>query len=108
MHSVRQTCVFLIVHALGWMLLSAGSAHAQTGSPLRWGGDAEGGAPFVEADPREPSRVQGFDVDVAALITASLGRPAQFVQAGFVTLDASVARGDFDIALSGIEDSAAR
>src|SRR5207244_10383693 len=32
---------------------------------LRWGGDAEGGAPFVEADPRDPSILRGFDFEVA-------------------------------------------
>ena len=31
---------------------------------LRWAGDAEGGAPFVEADPADPSRVRGFDVEI--------------------------------------------
>ncbi|NOT45524.1 MAG: ABC transporter permease subunit [Acidobacteria bacterium] len=75
---------------------------------LRWGGDAEGGAPFVEADPRNPSIVVGFEVDLAALLAAGLGRTPRFVQAGFVTLDAATARGDFDIALSGIEDTPAR
>ena len=30
---------------------------------LRWGGDSEGGAPFVEADPRDPSKLVGFDVE---------------------------------------------
>jgi polar amino acid transport system substrate-binding protein len=75
---------------------------------LRWGGDAEGGAPFVEADPRNPERVVGFDVEVAELLAEALGRTPRFVQAGFTSLDASVARGDFDIALSGIEDAAAR
>jgi polar amino acid transport system substrate-binding protein len=75
---------------------------------LRWGGDAEGGAPFVEADPRDPSRVVGFDVEVAQLLATGLGRTPRFIQTGFTTLDAAVARGDFDIALSGIEDSPAR
>ena len=32
----------------------------------------------------------------------------RFVQVGFTSLDASAARGDFDIGLSGIEDSSAR
>ena len=41
---------------------------AQGPALFRWAGDAEGGAPFVEADPADPSRVVGFDVDVAALI----------------------------------------
>lgn len=78
------------------------------GPELRYGGDAEGGAPFMEADPRDPSRVVGFEVDVATLLARELGRVPRFVQAGFVTLDASAARGDFDIGLSGIEDTAAR
>lgn len=75
---------------------------------LRWGGDAEGGAPFVEADPNDPARVAGFDVEVAQLLAAGLGRTPRFIQVGFTSLDAAAARGDFDIALSGIEDSAAR
>jgi polar amino acid transport system substrate-binding protein len=68
---------------------------AQNAAELRWGGDAEGGAPFVEADPNEPSRVVGFEVEVATLIANGLGRVPRFVQSGFTTL-------------SGIEDSPAR
>lgn len=75
---------------------------------LRWGGDAEGGAPFVEADPRNPARVVGFDVEIAALIAHDLGRSPQFVQIAFTELDQAVRRGDFDIGLSGIEDTPAR
>ncbi|MGE0592979.1 MAG: ABC transporter permease subunit [Vicinamibacterales bacterium] len=88
-------------------LAGQGAATGQAPA-LRWGGDAEGGAPFVEADPRDPATVVGFDVDLAALLAAGLGRTPRFVQAGFVTLDAATARGDFDIALSGIEDTPAR
>ena len=39
------------------------SLAAQEPSALRYGGDAEGGAPFMEADPNDPSRVVGFEVD---------------------------------------------
>jgi polar amino acid transport system substrate-binding protein len=76
--------------------------------PLRWGGDAEGGAPFVEADPADPSKLRGFDVEVAEEIARSLGRPPQFVQVAFQSIDQSVARGDFDIGMSGVEDTPAR
>ena len=75
---------------------------------LRWGGDAEGGAPFVEADPTDPAKVRGFDVEVAEAIAGGLGREPQFVQVAFTSIDASVARGDFDIGLSGVEDTPAR
>jgi polar amino acid transport system substrate-binding protein len=75
---------------------------------LRWGGDAEGGAPFVEADPDDPQKLVGFDVEIAALIAEKLGRTPQFLQVQFTSLDQSARRGDFDIGLSGIEDIPAR
>lgn len=84
------------------------AATAQPAVELRWGGDAEGGAPFVEADPNDPARVVGFEVDVAQLLAAGLGRSPRFVQVAFTSLDAAAARGDFDVGLSGVEDSPAR
>lgn len=96
------------VSALVLVLLVSTSSSAQQTQELRWGGDAEGGAPFVEADPRDPSRVVGFDVEVAQVLASGLGRQPRFVQVGFTSLDAAAARGDFDMALSGIEDSPAR
>jgi polar amino acid transport system substrate-binding protein len=83
-------------------------AAAQAPTELRWGGDAEGGAPFVEADPNDLTRVVGFEVEIAQLLASGLGRAPRFVQSGFTSLDAAAARGDFDVGLSGIEDSAAR
>lgn len=77
-------------------------------APLRWGGDAEGGAPFVESDPFDPSIVRGFDVEVAEEIAKGLGRKAEFVQVAFAEIDQSVERGDFDIGMSGVEDTPAR
>src|SRR5689334_23942146 len=75
---------------------------------LRWGGDAEGGAPFVEADPRDPSILRGFDVEVAGEIARGLGRTPRFVQVAFSDIDQSVRRGDFEIGMSGVEDTPAR
>ncbi|HSY50969.1 MAG TPA: ABC transporter permease subunit [Thermoanaerobaculia bacterium] len=75
---------------------------------LHWGGDAEGGAPFVEADPNDPSKLRGFDVEVAEQIAKGLGRTPEFVQVSFSDIDQSVQRGDFDIGMSGVEDTPAR
>ena len=94
--------------ALAAALSATLTASAQSPAELRWGGDAEGGAPFVQADPLDSTRVAGFEVDVAALLAGELGRVPRFVQIGFTSLDASAARGDFDIGLSGLEDSPAR
>ena len=56
--------------------------------------------------PTDPSKLVGFDVEIAELIARELGRAPQFVQVAFTSLDQSAARGDFDIGLSGIEDIA--
>jgi len=96
-------CAFLIT-----LFLLGGARPLVAQQELRWGGDAEGGAPFVEADPADPSRVRGFDVEVAEAIARGLGLRPRFVQVAFSSIDASVERGDFDIGMSGVEETAAR
>lgn len=88
--------------------MSIGHVRGQTPGVFRWAGDAEGGAPFVEADPSRPDVVQGFDVEIAALIATKLGQTPRFVMVSFQSLDQSVTRGDAEIALSGIEDTPGR
>lgn len=83
-------------------------ATAQTPAEFRWAGDAEGGAPFVEADPAHPDVVSGFDVEVANLLARGLRRVPRFVMITFSSIDQSIARGDAEIGLSGIEDTPAR
>lgn len=75
---------------------------------LRWGGDAEGGAPFVEADPNDPTKLRGFDVEIAAELARRSGREPRFVQVAYSSIDQSVGRGDFEIGLSGVEDTPGR
>jgi polar amino acid transport system substrate-binding protein len=95
-------------------LVTAGAAaaarpqSAAAEAELRWGGDAEGGAPFVEADPGDPTRLVGFDVEIAEALAAGLGRTPRFVQVTWESIDQSVARGDFDVGLSGVEDTPGR
>jgi polar amino acid transport system substrate-binding protein len=89
------------------LVLLAAPASAQA-PVFRWAGDSEGGAPFVEADPTQPDTQVGFDVEVAALLSRGLGRVPQFVQITFSSIDQSIARGDADIGLSGVEDTLAR
>jgi polar amino acid transport system substrate-binding protein len=96
------TCAAAVAAALA---LSA-TAHAPR--EFLWAGDAEGGAPFVEADPGHPDQLVGFDVEVAALIARGLARAPRFVLVTFMSLEQSIRRGDADIGLSGIEDTPAR
>ena len=43
---------------------------------LKWGADAEGGAPYAFRDPRDPSRIIGFEVDLMNEVAAMLGMKA--------------------------------
>ena len=93
----------LIALGVAWLAV----LHAESGV-FRWAGDSEGGGPYVEADPSQPDAVVGFDVEVADLLARGLGRRAEFINITFSSLDQSIARGDADIGLSGVEDSPAR
>jgi len=98
---------------LALCLFTSLAAQDRPGGPrvLVWGGDAEGGAPFVEADPANPARVRGFDVEVAERIARGLSggtMGARFVQVQWSNIDQSVERGDFALGLSGVEDTPAR
>ena len=94
--------------AVAALLLARPSAAEPPPAELRWGGDAEGGAPIVQADAADPSVVRGFDVEIAAELAKGLGRVPRFVQVAFASIDQSVVRGDFDIGMSGIEETPAR
>jgi polar amino acid transport system substrate-binding protein len=93
------------------LLLIAVAAPAYAQAPprdLRWAGDPEGGAPYVEASPANPDELVGFDVEIANVIARGLDRRPRFVLVAFTSIDQSIARGDADIGLSGIEDTPAR
>ena len=94
--------------ALALAVYFFGSSASGQQAEFRWAGDAEGGAPFVEADPAHPDAVSGFDVDIAALLARGLRRTPRFVMIAFSSIDQSIARGDAEIGLSGIEDTPAR
>src|SRR5574341_485079 len=75
----------------------------KTTGVLVWGFDAEGGAPYVFHDPRHPQRLIGFEVELVDAIARELGVKVQHFQNAWVSILLSLQRGDFDIALNGIE-----
>ena len=110
---LRQTLVIVAIGLAAWgaeaaAQAPAAQAPAAKASEFRWAGDSEGGAPFVEADPSHPNDVTGFDVEIVGLMARGLGRTPRFVLITFTSIDQSIARGDAEIGMSGIEDTAAR
>jgi len=70
---------------------------------LRWGADAFGGAPYVFQDPMDPNHLIGFEVELADAIARSLNVRARPIEGAWDKLLELLARGDFDVALNGIE-----
>ncbi len=70
---------------------------------LRWGGNSEGGVPFILYDPSDPSKLTGFETEIAEALAAEMGLEAQFVQNVWDILIPGMQRGLYDIAINGIE-----
>ena len=85
------------------LILVAALLGAAPVDELRWGADAQGGAPYVFQDPTDPNRLIGFEVELAGILSKRLGLQARPVQGPWDKLLDLLARGDFDIALNGIE-----
>jgi polar amino acid transport system substrate-binding protein len=85
---------------------AADSDHLQSiknSGVLRWGADAEGGAPYVYPDPQKPDHLIGFECELADAIATKLGVKAQMVQNQWDQLIPALGRGNFDIILNGLE-----
>lgn len=107
-HPVRSLSLFLGLTALLFLTVSSLPASnslekIKKRGYLLWGSDAEGGAPYVFPDPKDPSRLIGFEVDIASAIARELGVDAKQSQNAWDSLIPALERGDFDIAMNGIE-----
>ncbi len=72
---------------------------------LVWGGDLQGGEPYVFEDEKTPGKIRGFEVEIADAIARRLGVRARFAQNDWSNLVPGLERGDFDMALNGLEDT---
>jgi len=85
------------------VLISYECVTAQSPKTLRWGADSEGGAPFIFPDPKEPSKIIGFEVDIVDALAKELGMQAEFVQNQWDGLIPGLQRGNYDIVVNGLE-----
>jgi polar amino acid transport system substrate-binding protein len=75
---------------------------------LRWGGDLQGGEPYVFQDPDNPGHIVGFEVEIADALARRLAVRAAFVQNDWQLLVPALERGDIDLVLNGLEVTEAR
>src|SRR5215471_2889440 len=94
-------CLLLLI----FILATPTVASAQE---LLWAADAEGGAPYSFPDPRNPTRIIGFELDLADALAARMGRTARFVQNQWDGLVPGLERGEYDVVINGLEITAER
>jgi polar amino acid transport system substrate-binding protein len=91
---------FALVGLFLCLFVGTRSAHAEV---LRWGADAEGGAPYVFEDANEAGKTIGFEVEIAAALGREIGAEIRFTQYDYKSLLPGLDRGDIDLAMNGIE-----
>jgi len=91
-----------LVLALGAGSASAGALdRVKARGELLWGGDIQGGEPYAYEDAN--GKLVGFEVDIADALARRLGVRARFVQVAWSSLVPALERGDYDIAMNGLE-----
>ena len=104
-----SSLAFVILVLVACLLACGGSAktsgltRVKNAGVLRWGGDIQGGEPYVYDDPQKPGHLIGFEVEIAEAIAKELGVKAEFVQNDWSNLVPSLERGSFDMIMNGLE-----
>ncbi len=75
---------------------------------ILWGGDQEGGGPYVFPRDSDPTQVTGFEVDIANRIGAYLKLRPEFTQAQWDKMPDMLRTGKIDVVLNGYEFTPAR
>ena len=86
-----------------FLLLPLAAPHLASAQELVWAADAEGGAPYSFRDPRNPSRIIGFEVDLADELAERMGRKARFIQNQWDGLVPGLERAEYDVVINGLE-----
>lgn len=85
------------------LLIFAFTSPCFAAAELRWGGDNEGGQPYMFQDPRNPDKLIGFEVDIMDAIGKELGRKPVFVYNAWDDLIPGLDAHIYDVAIDGLE-----
>ncbi|MGE3806830.1 MAG: ABC transporter substrate-binding protein, partial [Gemmataceae bacterium] len=70
---------------------------------IRWGADPSGGAPFVFNDPNNPTKIIGFEVEIAQELARHMGVRAELATNAWDSLIPSLNSRRVDIVINGLE-----
>lgn len=97
------TLAWLLGPAVPWALAD-GWDDVVARKRLRWGNDAEGGAPYLFHPEADPTRLEGFEADFAVALSERMGVGQEFVQNNWdMLVPALLQGGNFDVVIAGLE-----
>ena len=70
---------------------------------LRWGGDVEGGYPYMFPDPKNPDNIIGFEVDIMDAVAKEMGCKSELVNVEWESIVPGLNRHLYDLAFNGME-----
>ncbi len=80
-----------------------GNKGLKTPGQFQWGSTSNGGAPYVFQDPKNPTNLVGFEVDIAAAIAKLLNVTEKQIETDYAQLDQALGAGKFDVIMNGWE-----
>ena len=92
-----------ICHVVALLLALVGATARGAERSLLWAADESGGAPYVFQDPNNAEQIVGFEVELRDALQRELGRQIEFKHYDFKSLIPGLQRGDFDLAMNGLE-----
>src|SRR3954453_14860798 len=101
---IFATAIF--IHLLSCIASAATLDDIQKRGALRWGGDDQGGGPYIYED--KDRKVTGFEFDLAEYLAKELGVRSELVTSEWEMLPQKLDRGGIDIVLNGYEWSKER
>jgi His/Glu/Gln/Arg/opine family amino acid ABC transporter permease subunit len=104
-----RLCAVLVLSCLRVSPAGADAlADVRARGTLVWGGDQEGGGPYVYPREDDPTRVTGFEVEIAARLADFLGVKAVFSQGQWDRMPDLLRTRKVDVVLNGYESTPAR
>jgi len=82
---------------------SASLLEAQELKKLTWGGDSEGGFPYMFSNPQKTDEMIGFEVDIVDALAEQMGRKPVYVNNAWENLIPGLNRKLYDISINGLE-----
>jgi polar amino acid transport system substrate-binding protein len=107
---MRKQLVFVTLGVITYLSVSTSFGDTlddiQKRGALRWGGDDQGGGPYIFED--KDRKITGFEFDLAEYLAKELGVHSELVTSEWEMLPQKLDRGGIDIVLNGYEWSKER